>query len=105
MATVSVEINGRSYPVGCADGQEARVRALAEQFDAYVGQVAADVGQVGDIRLFLMAALLLADELHEARAAVSGSGSGDDAAPDAGEAAARALTQAAERIEKLAASL
>ena len=105
MATVSVEINGRSYPVGCADGQEARVRALAEQFDAYVGQVAADVGQVGDIRLFLMAALLLADELHEARAAASGAAADDGAAPDAGEAAARALNMAAERIEKLAASL
>lgn len=101
MATVSVEINGRSYPVGCADGQEARVRALAEQFDAYVGQVAADVGQVGDIRLFLMAALLLADELHEARAALSGT----EAGGDSGEAAARALTLAAERIEKLAAAL
>lgn len=101
MATVSVEINGRPYPVGCADGQEARVRALAEQFDAYVGQVAADVGQVGDIRLFLMAALLLADELHEARTALSGT----DAGGDAGEAAARALTLAAERIEKLAAAL
>ena len=39
--------------------------------------------------------------LHEARAAGNGGGEG----PDAGEAAARALTLAAERIEKLAAAL
>ena len=44
-----------------------RVRALAGQFDALVRQVAGDVGHVGDIRLFLMAALVLADELHETR--------------------------------------
>ncbi len=72
MATVTVDINGRPYAVGCADGQEDRVRVLAKQFDANVRQVAADVGHVGDLRLFLMAALVLADELHEARLAVGG---------------------------------
>ena len=30
MATVTVEINGRPYAVGCADGQEERVRMLAQ---------------------------------------------------------------------------
>ena len=67
MATVTVEINGRPYAVGCADGQEDRVRLLAKQFDGHVRQVSGEVGHVGDIRLFLMAGLLLADELHEAR--------------------------------------
>jgi hypothetical protein len=65
MATVTVEINGRSYAVGCADGQEERVRILAKQFDGHVRQVSAEVGHVGDLRLFLMAGLMLADELHE----------------------------------------
>ncbi|MDP3656193.1 MAG: cell division protein ZapA, partial [Brevundimonas sp.] len=55
MATVTVEINGRPYAVGCADGQEERVRILAKQFDGHVRQVAGEVGHVGDIRLFLMA--------------------------------------------------
>ena len=67
MATVTVEVNGRPYAVGCADGQEERVRILAKQFDNQVRQVAGDVGHVGDLRLFLMSALILADELHEAR--------------------------------------
>ena len=69
MATVTVEVNGRPYAVGCADGQEERVRELARQFDAHVRQVAGEVGHVGDIRLFLMAGLLLADELDAARSA------------------------------------
>ena len=42
MATVTVEINGRPYAVGCADGQEERVRILAKQFDNQVREVAAE---------------------------------------------------------------
>jgi cell division protein ZapA len=109
MATVTVEINGRPYAVGCADGQEERVRILAKQFDVHVRQVAADVGHVGDIRLFLMAALVLADELHEVRM-TNGSGSGavalQPAATPAGDAGvAEALNAVAARIEKIAQGL
>jgi cell division protein ZapA len=77
MATVTVEVNGRPYAVGCADGQEERVRILAKQFDNQVRQVAQDVGHVGDLRLFLMSALILSDELHEAR--LNGTGAVPDA--------------------------
>jgi hypothetical protein len=48
MATVTVEVNGRPYAVGCADGQEDRVRMLARQFDDHVRHVAGEVGHVGD---------------------------------------------------------
>jgi cell division protein ZapA len=101
MATVTVEINGRPYAVGCADGQEERVRILAKQFDGHVRQVAGEVGHVGDIRLFLMAGLLLADELHEARLA-------NPAAEPAGgstDGVAEALNAVAARLEKIAQGL
>jgi cell division protein ZapA len=102
MATVTVEVNGRPYAVGCADGQEDRVRMLARQFDDHVRNVAAEVGHVGDIRLFLMAALLLADELHETRlAAGSVTPAGDPPAP-ANDGVAEALNAVAARLEKLA---
>jgi cell division protein ZapA len=68
MGTVTVEINGRPYQVGCADGQEERVRQLSRQFDEHVKQVAGDVGHVGELRLFLMAALLVSDELADIHA-------------------------------------
>ncbi len=68
MSTVNVRVNGRSYGVGCEDGQEAHVEALARIFDEQVAEVAGQVGQVGELRLFLMAALLTADELADARA-------------------------------------
>ena len=108
MATVTVDINGRPYAVGCADGQEERVRILARQFDAHVRQVGRDVGNVGDIRLFLMAALVLADELQEARLAAPAAASTNGGAPatDGGEAGvAEALNAVAARIEKIAQSL
>jgi cell division protein ZapA len=104
MATVTVEINGRPYAVGCADGQEERVRILAKQFDASVRQVAAEVGHVGDLRLFLMGALLLADELHEVKLGGGGAPVTQTAPPsDAG--VAEALNAVAARIEKIAQKL
>ncbi|MDY6923816.1 MAG: cell division protein ZapA [Pseudomonadota bacterium] len=102
MATVTVEINGRPYAVGCADGQEDRVRLLARQFDGHVRQVAGEVGHVGDIRLFLMAGLMLADELHEARA---NGGAPVADAPPATDGVAEALNAVAARLEKIAQGL
>lgn len=105
MATVTVDINGRPYAVGCADGQEERVRVLARQFDSNVRSVAGDVGHVGDLRLFLMAALVLADELHEAKLALqNGTGLPVDAsvvAPPSDAGVAEALNAVAARIEKI----
>ena len=102
MATVTVEINGRPYAVGCADGQEERVRILAKQFDGHVRQVAGEVGHVGDIRLFLMAGLLLADELHEARL---GAGAPPAEAAPSTDGVAEALNAVAARLEKIAQGL
>jgi cell division protein ZapA len=67
MAQISIEVNGRPYAVGCEDGQEAHLIELARLFDHQVRQVSQDMGQLGDTRLFLMGALLLADELADAR--------------------------------------
>lgn len=101
MATVTIDINGRPYQVGCADGQEERVRILARQFDAHVRSVAGDVGQVGDLRLFLMAALMLADELHEARGKAQNGSPPAAPASASSDGVAEALNAVAARIEKI----
>ena len=105
MATVSVEVNGRAYAVGCADGQEDRVRQLAQTLDGHVRQVASEVGHVGDLRLFLMAGLLLADELHEARLGLPPSAQPAAPATPANDGVAEALNAVAARLEKLAQGL
>lgn len=66
MAQISIEINGRSYTVGCADGEEERLRGLAKYVDTKVRDLAHKMGAVGEARLFMLACLTLADELGEA---------------------------------------
>lgn len=67
MAQVDIEVNGRTYQVGCEDGQEAHLKDLAAIIDKQIRQVSEDVGQLGETRLMLMSALLMADELSEVR--------------------------------------
>jgi len=67
MAQVEVTINGRGYTVACEAGQESHLTQLAAMLDSRVTDLAGAVGQLGDARLLVMAGLLLADELEEAR--------------------------------------
>lgn len=67
MSEVSITVNGRSYNVSCEDGQEDRLKRLGKYLDNQVGKLSGELGQVGDLRLMLMAGLLVADELAEAQ--------------------------------------
>lgn len=106
MAQINVEVNGRPYAVGCEDGQEPHLLELAKLFDHQVRQVSQDMGQLGDTRLFLMGALLLADELYDAKTRL-GALQAEVARLQADRTrietrAVNALEGAAQRIEKLA---
>ncbi len=70
MGQVTVPVNGRSFTIGCEDGQEIRIRRLAQYVDAKVGEFVASAGQVGEARLLLLAALVIADELSDANDAL-----------------------------------
>jgi cell division protein ZapA len=106
MAQVTVEINGKPYTVGCEDGQEGHLRELASLFDRQVRLVAEEVGPIGDTRLMLMGALLLSDELSDARARLAHAQADlSRVQSDYARAESRAVTaleSAAKRIEKLA---
>ena len=62
MAQLTVHINGKPYLVGCEDGEEPRLKALAAAVDERVRSVGAGDSALGDTRLMLMGALMLADE-------------------------------------------
>jgi len=100
MAKVDITVNGRQFAVGCEPGEESRLKELAALFDGQVSRLANHVGQIGDLRLFLMAGLVLADELDEAKSAAPAS-AGDEGESEA--RAAAALNRVAERLERLAA--
>lgn len=70
MGQVSVIINGRTYRLACSDGEEARLLELASHVKSRVDQLTREFGQVGDDRLLLMTALLVADELWDTRLAL-----------------------------------
>lgn len=65
MAHVNVTIAGRTYRMACGEGEEAHLEALAQGFDARIGEMRKTFGEIGDMRLHVMAALTLADELAE----------------------------------------
>lgn len=105
MAQLNVTVNGKPFLVGCEDGQEQHLMDLAATFDAQVRAVGHEVGQLGETRLFLMAALLLVDELSDARLRLSHLQA--EVARLQGEQArvemkaVAALENAAKRIEKM----
>jgi len=65
---VNVMVNQRAYTIACDDGEEEHLRDLASHVDSKVRELLGSVGQVGDTRLLLMAALLIADEHFESLA-------------------------------------
>lgn len=67
MPLVNVMVNSRAYTIACDEGEEEHLRELAGRVDQKVKELLGSVGQVGDQRLLLMAALLIADETHEAQ--------------------------------------
>ena len=66
MAQVIVHVNGHPYTMQCADGEEEHLHELAELLDSEVASIRRSVGSVGDIRLLVMAGLMVADRLSEA---------------------------------------
>ncbi|MBM3525125.1 MAG: cell division protein ZapA [Alphaproteobacteria bacterium] len=102
MAQMAIEINGRSYTVGCADGEEERLRGLARYVDSKVRDLARTAGAAGEARLLLLACLTLADELgeafHEAEEARAGR-AGEEVAARALEARNDALQERVTAVE------
>src|SRR5215469_11641958 len=65
MGQVVVTVNGRAFPLNCADGEEPRIRRLAQYVDGKIGDFVKTHGQIGEARLILLAALVIADELSD----------------------------------------
>ena len=66
MPLVNVMVNSRAYTIACDDGEEEHLRDLAKHVDAKVRELLETVGQVGDSRLLIMAALLITDDYFDA---------------------------------------
>jgi len=108
---VNVTINGRQYRMACEEGQEPRLLTLADNLESRIQDLRGKFGEIGDARLVVMAALIAADELIDARGRIaaleqevaalrSGNTEAIDRASLTNRAVIAALNSAAERIEK-----
>ena len=93
MAHVQVTIAGRAYRMACGDGEERHLEGLAASFDARIQEMRVTFGEIGDMRLHVMAALTAAAAADRERA------------DKAEQHMAATLTDAAERVELLTRSL
>jgi cell division protein ZapA len=116
MAEVSVTINGRVYRMACDPGQEDHLARLGRELDQRIAQLRESFGEIGDTRLAVMAAIMVADELAELKRRLRTSDQEIQSLKDARERAAQRnedgdraiagiLEDTAERIERLAQSL
>lgn len=116
MAQVNVTINGRQYRMACEDGQEDHLRQLAKELDDRINSLRGQFGEIGDSRLVVMAALMMADDVveigkklrrmeQEIAAIQDARGAAAERAQATQQALVAAFTSAAERIEGMAKKL
>ncbi|HEY8612538.1 MAG TPA: cell division protein ZapA [Roseomonas sp.] len=106
MGQVTVRVGGYSHPVSCEDGQEAHLIALAGEVDRRVASVKTMGGSYGEPRLLLLAALLLADEVHDLKVELHQARAGMLPPPSSADPKlAERLARVADRIEGIASDL
>ncbi len=107
MAQISLPIGGFNYTVSCRDGEETHLIKLGESVARKVEDAKAAVGNPGEVRQLLLAAILFADENNDLKS----QSKNDPQQPAAVSAPAMppvdtgAMLAMAERLERLASLL
>src|ERR1700722_16102185 len=104
MAQVTLRINGYAYTVGCRDGEEEHLHAMAGEVDRRIDSIKAAAGQSGEARMLVMASLLMADDLFEMSQARHGGASVASPSPTDHQLTRR-LGKLAKRAEDIALDL
>ncbi|WP_428406889.1 cell division protein ZapA [Hyphococcus sp.] len=106
MSQVEIKVHGREYRVTCETGQEDRLQKLAAFLDKRVSAMSADLPDISETRLMLLAALTICDELFEARERAEDlEDAGDALDEETMGGAARAVEAAAKRVKEMAEKL
>jgi cell division protein ZapA len=105
MAQLTIKINGYAYVVGCDDGQEQHLLRMAAEVETRIESIKSLGSQSGEARLLVLAALLMADELHDTRLMLANMKSELSKLPHAEAETRRRLAKLADRAEEIAAGL
>ena len=92
MSEVTLLIGGKHYSLACAPGEEERVKRLGAHIDSKLAQLGGNIA-ASPAQNLVFAALLLADELDEARNGTGG--------PPAGSVPDTALKESQQTVEQL----
>lgn len=71
MPQIVVTIDGKSFRMACAEGEEQHLTGLAAEVDGRINELRKSFGEIGDQRLVVMAAIMATDELSEQRRRVA----------------------------------
>ena len=96
MSEVKLQVGGRPYKVSVADGQEDNLRSLAATVDAKLAGMGKNISS-NEAKNLLFAAILLADELEDAKKKAS--------APPPPPAPEIDTAMVADKLERLAVAL
>ena len=66
-----LSISGRNYRISCRDGDEDRIARLGDDIAARAERITGSLGTLPEGQLLVMTALMLADELADARAGIA----------------------------------
>ncbi len=102
MAEVTITLNDKTYRLECDDGEEEHLLALSDKVGKRLGSLQKQFGQVGDDRLLLMTALMIADEMNEVEKKLE---EAEAELAGAENMVAEEISAAADRIEMLSAAL
>jgi cell division protein ZapA len=102
MAQVTLRINGHAHTVGCQDGEEPHLIAMAEEVEKRIDRVKSLGVHRTESKLLVMAALFLADELHDLQAEVQSLRKGKPGSTE--RVRSDRLGRLAQRAETIAAS-
>jgi cell division protein ZapA len=68
MAEIEIKVGGRPYRMACDDGQEAHLRSVAAHLDAEATALKTAFGDLPEMRMLLMAGVMVADKLESRNA-------------------------------------
>ncbi|HEX7854114.1 MAG TPA: cell division protein ZapA [Sphingobium sp.] len=105
MAEVNILIAGRSYALHCRDGDEPRLHQLSRMIADRVDKVKLGSPGLTEVRQFLFAALLLADDLSDAQAEVQRKQQAAAPPQVDDSATVQAMESLAERLEAIGQAL
>ena len=65
MANINIRFNNKDYLLSCDDGQEENLKKLANHLDSKYNELKKDLGNIGENKILLIAAIKMVDDYFD----------------------------------------